>query len=1212
VQAGTRLGAYRIDREIGSGGMGRVFAAVVEGRCPGLVEGTRVALKVVHPHLLETEGFFKRFLREGEIGKTVRHENVVATYDCDSLVSGGNRADFLSMEYVEGQTLRELMAELDRVPEELCRHIGREVCKGLGAIHAAGVIHRDMKPDNVLITADHVVKVMDLGVARLQDEQLRLSQTGAFVGSIHYAAPECFSRTGAVVDGRADLHALGLVLYELSCGTNPYVADRVPQILDKVLNEVPRRLGDVDPQLSPFFEEVVHTLLAKDPDARFPSADELLTVLEDGEDGDWWKGRARSIQATTQRPIRRIRIPRETAVYGREPELAKLRALHDAAKSGDGRVVVLEGEAGIGKSRLIDELVARLQADGEDVNLNFLFGSYPPNGAASAAGAFSAAFREQFGAYGSAPYLTATPLLVPAFDAVLSGDAAPGGVEPLTRDSLATCFVNATRALAAERPTIVLIDDLHFAPEEARALFTSLAMAAPGHRVLLIGTTRPGVSEDWQGGLDRFEHVSRLAPQRLVAKDVAALLEDAFHSQALAESLGMKILLKSDGNPFFLFEMIRGLREGLFITQKDDGTWVSTRVIDEIQIPSSVLDLVSARVAGLTEDERASLDVAACWGYEFDPALVGEVLGLARIPALRSFGQVERMHRLVRSSGRSYVFDHHQVQEALYASLNEQLREEYHAALAAALESRTKAAETDPGSLDGDLCVNLCEHYLKGARGKEALRYLEDAGRHLTTGYLHAQMVDLTERALAVPGLLAGGERARALLRLASALDSLSRRQRQEECVREAERLAEAADDDELRVRTASELGRVFQNTARYAEAEPPLRRAIELAVALGDREGEADATVRLGSVFQRQGRLPETREHVERALAIGREIGSERIEADAMTSLGMVFAVEHRIPEAHELYARALDLNRSLGSRTREAIVTMNVGSLLTGERRLPEAREHFERALALGREVGHRELEARVVGNLAGVFQFEDRVAEARELVERQIALVREIGDRQQEAVALGNLGLIARRLGDRDCASASLTASLAISRQIGAPFVECFGLWGLAHATDEQGHFEEALRLLDESLALRRSAGYAGGVADSLTSIADLRLREADGAPDHEAVRTAAVEVLSLSREQGRQASVAHALALLACLPGGDTQAAIDARAGAGEDGNSARGWWLLWQATGDRAHLAKARRLLDELLAKVPEEHHQAMRTNVRLNRDILAACTEQGL
>ena len=772
---GTTLGPYRIDRELGSGGMGKVYAATVAGRCPGLAEGTRVALKVVHPHLLDTPGFFKRFLREAEIGKAVVHENVVRTHDCDAARAGGEQQNFIVMEYVEGQTLRDLLTELDRVPEELCRHIGREVAKGLAAIHAAGVSHRDMKPENVLITGEHVVKVMDLGVARLNDDALRLSQTGAFVGSIHYAAPECFSEGGKHVDGRADLHALGLVLYELACGANPYYAESIPEILKRVLHEAPRRLGDVNPQLSPFFEEVVHTLLAKQPGDRFADAGALLAVLDEGEASAWWGSRSKAIRAVTQQPLRRIRIPRETAVYGRDAEIAKLRALYEQAQSGEGQVVVIEGEAGIGKSRVVDEVIGRLLRDGED--LNFLFGGYPPSGAASAAGAFSTAFREQFGDTDLAetfrPRLGPAAALAPAFASLLVGAAAPTGAEQLTRDSLQACFIEALRSLGADRTTVLLIDDLHFATEDARSLFTALAMAVPGHRILLVGTTRPGIDEKWLAGLTRLPHVTQMALHRLGPKDLGALLRDSFRSEHLAQALALQVGLKSDGNPFFAFEIIHGLREGQFITQQGDGTWVSTRVIADIRIPSSVLDLVNARVADLTEDERNLLDVAACCGFEFDPLLVGAVLGVAPIPLMRALGQIEKKHRLVRASGRRYVFDHHQVQEALYGAMSELLREPYHAALADALETRAKAAQSDPAALDGALCVDLCEHFFKGALGDRALRYLDAALTHLTAACLGEAAVRLAHRALGVPGLVEGTARAELLLRLGDELGPL-------------------------------------------------------------------------------------------------------------------------------------------------------------------------------------------------------------------------------------------------------------------------------------------------------------------------------------------------------------------------------------------------------------------------------------------------------
>ena len=135
---GSVLGPYRLERELGTGGMGAVWLATVVGEAAGLAQGTRVAVKVLHRHLLETPGSFKRFLREAEIGRSVVHANVVRTLDVDVAAVHGAQHHFLVMEYVEGQTLRGLLDELGRVPEELCRHVGREVARGLGAIHASG------------------------------------------------------------------------------------------------------------------------------------------------------------------------------------------------------------------------------------------------------------------------------------------------------------------------------------------------------------------------------------------------------------------------------------------------------------------------------------------------------------------------------------------------------------------------------------------------------------------------------------------------------------------------------------------------------------------------------------------------------------------------------------------------------------------------------------------------------------------------------------------------------------------------------------------------------------------------------------------------------------------------------------------------------------------------------------------------------------------
>jgi serine/threonine-protein kinase len=260
--------------------MGRVYLAEKgEGR---------YALKVLHPSLLEVPGFHRRFLREAEIGKAVHHPNVVRTLDCNQVSLRGTRCAFLVMEYVEGRTLRALLKEAPSMSEDRCRAIGRELAQGLAAIHEAGAVHRDLKPENVLVTPEHTVKITDLGVAWIADEALRLSHSGAFIGSLRYASPEQFGGRG-VPDGRSDLYSLGVILYELACGDHPIPGRSFGEVMQRILSEDPRRLRERNPGVSEFFDAVVHMLLRKERSQRFASAAAAQRVLADGEEGPWWR-----------------------------------------------------------------------------------------------------------------------------------------------------------------------------------------------------------------------------------------------------------------------------------------------------------------------------------------------------------------------------------------------------------------------------------------------------------------------------------------------------------------------------------------------------------------------------------------------------------------------------------------------------------------------------------------------------------------------------------------------------------------------------------------------------------------------------------------------------------------------------------------------------------------------------------------------------------
>jgi len=1203
------LGPYRLERELGRGGMGSVHLAVVEGHAPGLAPDERVAVKLVHPHLFDAPSFFKRFLREVEVGRRVRHPNVVRTLDADDVEIDGERHRFIVMEHVEGRTLRALLEESGAVPEELCRHVGHEVAQGLAAIHLAGAVHRDVKPENVLLTRQHAVKVMDLGIARLADEQMRLSATGAFIGSVLYAAPEQFSSTGEI-DGRADLHALGLVLYELATGRHPFEAEDVRGVMRNVIEATPRRCSELNPQLSPFFEELVHVLLAKDREERFGDAAELARVLSEGEDSDWWKDRTEALRSQTRRPLRRIRIPRETGLHGRDAEIARLRMLYEQAKVGGGRVVIVQGEAGIGKSRLVDELVLSLWAAGED--LDFVYCSYPPGGAATASGAFSTAYREHFGDDEAAirEALPQTPLLVPAFAALLRGDSPPAGTEPLTKDSLQAVFVHATRSIASRRPTVVFVDDLHFAPAEGRALFAALALAVAGHRILLVGTARREVDEKW---LAQLEHAGakRLQVERLGPEHLVDLLCEALGSEHVARDLAGRIAEKSDGNPFFVFEILRGLREGKFLTRKADGRWVTTGILREIDVPPSVVELVQARVSDLGEDDRNVLEVASCVGFEFDAALVGDVLAIARIPLLQRLGTLEKRHRLVRSVGRRFKFDHHQLQEVLHAGLSEPLREEYHAAIAEALELRHDAVSKDVEELDGALCVDLADHFLKGARGARALRYLDAALSHLRADYLDDAAARLAERALAVEGLVQGDARVDLLLRHAEHLDHLGRRDVARRALDEALALADRGEDPGRRARVRGALGSHLIFVMALQEATLRLTESRDIAREAGDQAGELQALGKLGNVLMYSGRASEALEQHARSLDLARQAGDARGQANSLLNVATDLRYLSRFDEAQSHFHAGLTLAREARDRRLEALALGGLSNVDLALGSFAQASDHVEQQLTLVRATGDRRNEAMATGNFGVIACALGCLAEAQERFTRHLAVAGEIGDRRSEALVSLNLAALERSFGRPDEARTWLDRSLLLARDIPVRTCESRALHLLADLESDAGRLASAEALLDESLGIARAVGLRDGEAASLAALGAVR-RELGRLDEARSDLSAAIE---LARAIPAPSVELLAAATTALLPGGDIAAALAvlaAHEGRAHVSDVIDVRLILWQATADPVHLEEAKRRLDHLVAHAPPGCRESMIANVGRYREIVAAAREQGI
>jgi tRNA A-37 threonylcarbamoyl transferase component Bud32 len=299
---GSVVGGFRVGALLARGAMGAVYLAEDVG-------GQRVALKLLSPELAHDEQFRQRFLRESRLAATLDHPNVVRT-----LASGNDGGVlYLAMAYVEGDDLRELLRREGRLEPERALRIVQQAGDAIDAAHAAGLVHRDVKPGNVLVAdgpdGDHAY-VCDFGLARHVSSVGSLTGDRGFVGTVDYVAPE--QVRGTEVDGRADVYALGCVLYECLAGERPYERDNELAVVFAHLNEPPPRLTARRADLPEALDGVIAKVLAKSPDERYRTA------------GDFIRAARGALRGETLAPRRR---PRGWALAGAAGLLAAVAAM---------------------------------------------------------------------------------------------------------------------------------------------------------------------------------------------------------------------------------------------------------------------------------------------------------------------------------------------------------------------------------------------------------------------------------------------------------------------------------------------------------------------------------------------------------------------------------------------------------------------------------------------------------------------------------------------------------------------------------------------------------------------------------------------------------------------------------------------------------------------------------------------------------------------
>src|SRR5688500_8323951 len=255
---------YELGEIIGFGGMSEVHKA------RDVRLNRDVAIKVLRADLARDPTFYLRFKREAQNAAALNHPAIVAVYDTGEAEIDGGPLPFSVMEYVDGDTLRDIVRNEGPIPPRRAMEVVADVCAALDFSHKAGIVHRDMKPANIMINRAGAVKVMDFGIARALGEGQNVTQTAAVIGTAQYLSPE--QARGEAVDARSDVYAAGCVLFELLTGEPPFTGDTPVAVAYQHVREDPRAPSALNASISPALDAVILKALSKNPVNRYQSA----------------------------------------------------------------------------------------------------------------------------------------------------------------------------------------------------------------------------------------------------------------------------------------------------------------------------------------------------------------------------------------------------------------------------------------------------------------------------------------------------------------------------------------------------------------------------------------------------------------------------------------------------------------------------------------------------------------------------------------------------------------------------------------------------------------------------------------------------------------------------------------------------------------------------------------------------------------------------
>jgi len=658
--------------------------------------GTDFAVKMLQSSPLVTAGDVAAFRREAALLARVSHPGVPRVFDVG--VSAGR--PYLVQEYVDGRPLAlRLESGPGAVSEPALLRLATDVAEALEAAHRAGLVHRDIKPANILMTQEGRARLIDFGLAATGEQPA----SEAVIGSFLYSAPEQTGMLSRPVDGRADLYALGAVLFQCATGHPPYQARDAGELLTRHASSPVPDPRTSRPELSAGTAELITRLLAKDPDDRFQSARELRIALGHVDPGgaNPWTGSGH--------------VESRPPMAGRGHERALLTRRWERARAGQGGVALVVGPSGAGKSHLARTVVDVARADG-----SLILAGKCEQGSPLPLAPLRAAVEGYLRTVATLPPPERDAAVQRLRDAAGAGAALLHPLSPtlavlLNAPRLATGehheqFVNAVAMFIAELTAsaggLLLLDDVQWLDALSRSVLRRVVEAIGDAPVLILATGR-----DDPDSAEGLAAVEAAAGHLLDVRVTLAPLDDDgtrelvvwyLAGATVGNDVAAQVLARGQGNAFTILEYLRALIDAGAL-RPSWGTWrLDVDVFRAIDLPDGVLDLILARIDGLGARSRAVLTDAAAIGATIDVDLLAEVSGAGVAEALADAAE----HGLLQRDSDGYVFVHDRIREALLSAVAPHQLSPLHQRTAEALDRQCR---NDPAGV-----YATARHYAQG------------------------------------------------------------------------------------------------------------------------------------------------------------------------------------------------------------------------------------------------------------------------------------------------------------------------------------------------------------------------------------------------------------------------------------------------------------------------------------------------------------------